>query len=233
MTDDVELPEETPTTPETPAALSGVRSIVRPLSPGMRGFDCLSPQTAETYRCFRQAGYEFVGRYLHNLSLGEVSAALAAGLGLFGIRYAHNPGWEPTGELGSQDGAAAVQRARALGIAPGTALVCDLEGCKPGTTAQDAIGYLTRFAAAVVAAGYEACLYVGFACVLTGPQLAAIPGFRHYWRSCSDVPEPTCGFGMLQCRPGNLTVLGSLVDVDFVENDKHSPPRTMPAMWAA
>jgi hypothetical protein len=228
-----EVEDELPTSPETPLALGSPRSVVRALSPGMRGVDTLTPLTAENCRSLRQAGYQFVGRYLHNLTLAELAGILAAGLGFFGIRYAHMPGWAPSGDLGASDGATTVNKAKALGLPAGVGIVCDLEGCARTSTATDVEAYLSAWQAAVVAAGYVAILYVGFECVLSGAQLAALPGFTHYWRSCSIVPEPAVGFCMLQARPGNLQVLGLEVDVDFVEQDFHSPPRTPPALWAA
>ncbi len=227
------VPDELPTSPASPQALAGPRTAVRSLSPGMRGIDTVASLSPEFCRSLRQAGYEFVGRYLDSLTLAELAGILGADLGLIGIRYAHAAGWVPSGSLGATDGAVTVNKARALGLPAGMAIACDLEGCARTSAPTDVESYLGAWQAAVTGAGYVAMLYVGFEAVLSGVQLAALPGFTHYWRSCSAVPEPQVGYCLLQLRPGNLQVLGLQVDVDVVEADWHTPPRTPPAVWSA
>ncbi|HLK36899.1 MAG TPA: glycoside hydrolase domain-containing protein [Polyangiaceae bacterium] len=230
-----DIPEELPTSPDTPAALAAtVRMAVRPLTPGMRGFDTVATLTAENGRAFRQGGYEFVCRYLDSLTLGEIAGILSAGLGLMGVRYARADGWAPTGAEGAADGASTVNKARALGMPKGWGIACDLEGCAIGTSQADVTAYLDAWGAAVTGAGYVAVLYVGTKCVLTGVQLGALRYFTHYWRSCSWVPEVSVGYCMLQSRGAeNVVIFGVKVDVDQVEHDLHSPPRTPPAVFQA
>lgn len=156
---------------------------------GLMGFDADSPVAFDTARRFRNAGYSFALRYVartpaqnpQDLTLGERSALHAAGLALMLVQHVALPGWIPTLALGTAYGEAAGQRSRALGVALGATLWCDLEGVKPGTAAADVIAYCNAWFDAVTALGFEPGLYVGDACGLSATQLYYHLKFARFW----------------------------------------------------
>ena len=53
---------------------------------------------------------------------------------------------------------------------------------------------------------------------MTGLEVYNLPGFP-YWKSMSRVPEPACGWAMIQIYPDNLVLGGLGVDVDIIGRD--------------
>jgi hypothetical protein len=184
----------------------------------------------------RSQGFTVLGRYLDNLTAEEIADAFAEDLGILAIRFSRGNGWHPSALLGQADSLSTVTKARAVGYEHGAAIGCDLEGCDPATTVDDATAYLDAWPVQVIPS-WPAMLYVGAAQPLSGVQLYRIPGFTLYWRSCSSVPDLPCSYALLQTRPGNV-LLGppgarQLFDVNQPELDLHWPQRAVPAMFRA
>ena len=218
-----------------------MQAIIAPCPAGLRGFDTASRVTAAQARAMRAADFRYAIRYV---SLGatnkdttgqECDGILDAGLGLALVQRVRWGGeWRPTGKLGAQDGANAARHASALGYPAGGLLWCDLEGVagyspdrrgkiRPRSLPQDIVAHLNAWAAAVVAAGYRAGLYVGAGAGLDGATLGALPLFHAYWDSCSRNPAPTPrGWQLIQSgqRWVDLGPAGKLcIDPDTTHED--------------
>lgn len=153
-----------------------------------RGFDCNARVSAAVARQFQAAGYSFVVRYVrrstkhdYDLSVSELVGLLQSGLAVMVVQHVAAEGWHPTGNLGSSYGAIAAEEARAVGVPPGVAVWCDLEGVDPHADPRDVIAFCNAWFDSVKGAGYDPGLYVGFGCVLTGEQLYYKLKFRRYW----------------------------------------------------
>ena len=173
---------------------------------GALGFDADSIVTLATAKLFAAQSYKFCVRYLsleaeqetRDLSPGEASNILAAGLALMPVQHVREQGWAPTAALGETTGANAAVNAMTVGFPAGVNVWCDLEGVAAGSSANDVIGYCNSWFATVSAAGYVPGIYVGAQSILTGPQLYDLK-FEHYWKSESRVPAiPVRGYQMVQ-----------------------------------
>ena len=201
---------------------------VRSAAPGLLGFDCNTVVTTPVVQQFRSQGYSFCVRYLsrtsqgsNDLSASEAEVILSAGLALMPVQHVRQPGWQPTGDLGKQDGDAAARNAGAIGFPAGVNVWCDLEGVKPGTSAQDVTNYCNAWFTEVANAGYIPGLYVGAGCVLDEHQLFSLK-FQHYWRSQSNVPNVgSRGYQLIQLFP-ELNKNGIGIDIDVTQNDYKS-----------
>src|SRR4051812_41534954 len=136
---------------------------------GMLGFDSDTVVTSTVAQQFMEQGYRFCLRYLSltagessgDLSAAEAGNILNAGLALMPVQHVRSAGWQPSGSLGQQDGANAVNNAGAVGFPPGVNLWCDLEGISSSATAQQVIDYCTSWYSAVSTGAYIPGLYVG------------------------------------------------------------------------
>lgn len=185
---------------------------------GARGVDTILPFGPSRALAIKAAGFAFIVRYLGALTTLERNVILHAGLALLAVTYSRRPSWQPSGELGDQDGLHAVQNARTAGLPEGMSLYCDLEG--PGGVGADTIDYVNAWADRVQAAGFKAGLYVGYGVQLSDEQMYHSLKVTGYWDSCSrNVGVAHRGFQMFQEYPGNQKVAGILVDVNHIEKD--------------
>lgn len=166
---------------------------------------------------------DFALRYLGSVDAAELQAILDAGLAFMPVTFCRGAGWAPSAALGTQDGKQAATRLGALGIPKGTTVWLDVEG--PGGTFHDVIDFINAWAHEVRAAGFDPGLYVGAGAMLTSGELYGLAVDR-YWHSCSRVVDrdgkevaPACGWTMIQVVPGNVTVAGVEVDIDFIQQD--------------
>lgn len=209
-----------------------IQSTLRALDDGAKCFDLLEPLTAATAADMYSRGFVAVGRYLENLSLGEVSVILGAGLGLEPISMCAAPGWAVHGaSAGQLKGVGMVARARSLGLPAGLPLCIDWETPATNTDPTVAAQWIEAAAAELVIGGYAAALYWGACPILSGVQAWAIPSVTLYYKSASVVPKIPCGYVLVQTaleqRVGSLTV-----DLDVAQADEHDPPRRMTALFA-
>lgn len=175
---------------------------------GARGFDTISPIGPAQASRLKSAGYDFAFRYLGSLGDTEVETLTQAGIAVMGVSYA-----------GAFDGAAAVVNARDKAkLPPGTTLALDLEGQDGHRTATEITVACNAWYDTVAAAGYLPMLYVGAGCVLDAGALYRLK-FTRYWRSCSLVPKPACGWSCIQLYPPNQVVAGVQIDIDVIESD--------------
>jgi hypothetical protein len=207
---------------------------VRHLTNADRGIDCFSVIEDDFALWLPDNGYTFVVRYFDNLHPPEMSRVLKRGLGLVGVRACRANGWMPNAAEGKADSLSTSQKATGLGFEAGATIGCDLEGCNPITTVADAMDYCSAWPT-LVRPTWPCMLYVGAGQILNGAQLYSIPGFELYWRSCSLVPDLSCGYALIQTRPGNTRIGPNkqwLVDINQPETDWHNPPRSVTAMFA-
>lgn len=182
------------------------------------------------------AGVAFVLRYVslgaprpEDLDREELEGIHAAHMPVFAAQHAHEPGWEPSAELGAEDGAAAARNAALAGLDPGCALVWDAEGIGPigAHGAALTMAYGNAWFEQVQQGpshmnGYAATMYVGDEVPLTGDELYHHLSFRRYGRSASDVPNVAIrGYQFLQLWPFNVEIIAGLrVDLDVVQADR-------------
>ena len=135
-------------------------------------------------------------------------------MGVVPVNFSHPAGWMPTATLGAQDGAASLSALKALGVPlVGLNDSIDIEGCGADPTL-----YIDAYVQSIDASGSGLVggEYVGAGGLLNAQQLYALPGIHAYWHSCSQgIPEPECGFVMVQLPPPNVIVPGTTVPVDY------------------
>jgi hypothetical protein len=161
--------------------------MLRTAGENERGFDTAAVVTPAVALRMKQAGYQFVMRYIrrdpahaYDLTIAEATGILDAGLGLMLVQHVAPDNWHPTAVLGSQYGHTAAQEASKLGYPAGGIVWCDLEMVAHGTAPSLIIGYCNSWFSEVEAAGYEPGLYVGYGCGLTAQQLYKNLRFRRY-----------------------------------------------------
>jgi hypothetical protein len=195
-----------------------VSAVLRDVPIGARLADTTNALDAQQCAAFRSQGVDGLFVYLGSPNIGQrVQWALGAGLGVKPVCYSQKSGWTPSADLGAQRGAKAVSDAHAAAFPQGIDIYCDLEGSGGDVAATTA--YLNAWARQVVDAGFIAGLYVGADQPLNGSQLYALAEFHRYWRSFSSgVPDPACGFCLVQLYP-TTAISGIPVDFDFAQND--------------
>jgi hypothetical protein len=204
------------------------------------GFDTAAYVAPEYIAPLKAAGYHYAIRYLRrdrhvnevpdltgnyvSLSHRELAQLLEGGLDVGLVQTYSNAA--PSAKRGDHVGRNAAWNARQLKAPPGVTLWLDLEWSRNAPPAADALDYANAWAAAVAAHGYEAGVYVGANCGLTGDQLWSLPQVRHYWKSASMVPwVPHRGFQMLQSL--QTTVHGLTIDQDLSALDNHGDRWTL------
>lgn len=193
---------------------------------GMIGFDADTTINSDVAQQFYNGGYRFCLRYLSlgaaessgDLIAEEAADILNSGLALMPVQHVREAGWQPSDNLGTEDGTNAGNHASSIGFPAGVNVWCDLEGVNSGATAQDVIDYCNAWYDAVSAAGYIPGLYVGPNAILSGEQLSDLK-VQHYWKSASKVPDlPGRGYQMIQTFVGN-PVYGIGIDKDETQTD--------------
>jgi hypothetical protein len=188
------------------------------------GFDTDQPISLAVARQFRGDGFRFCLRYLSfggrqqspDLTREEANHILDAGLALMVVQHVRNPGWRPTGALGTSDGRNAVSNANSVGFpTSGMNVWMDLEGVDPTSRIADVIEYCRNWHGQV-AGHFTPGIYVGFNARLNSQQLADLP-FLHYWKAGGHIP-PVAGWGyqMIQIS-ANETRHGIHIDRDTTQ----------------
>jgi hypothetical protein len=189
--------------------------LVAPIPVGARLVDGVSIAPSDC-AALKAAGNDGIFGYLGgNLTPALVEAALAVNLGVCPVNFSRGDPWTPSASLGAHDAQASTAALAALAV-PTAGLVdwCDLEG-----VSSDPTDYLNAWSLVVATNGRLAGLYVAAGSLLTGAQLGALPRFTRYWRSLSNVPEPTPrGFCLVQLYPTSKSA-GVEVDFDFAQQD--------------
>lgn len=198
---------------------------------GSLGFDTNTVLTFINAQRFHNDGFRFCLRYLSltagqangDLTTAEANHILDAGLALMPVQHVRNPGWNPTGELGTRTGVNAANNAKSVGFPDGINVWMDLEGVAPGTPATKVIAYCNNWFVQVKAAGYVPGIYVGFNAILNGNQLFNDLKFEHYWKAGGNPPVPiTRGYQILQTiqNPPLGEILHSVnIDRDTTKTD--------------
>ena len=216
-----------------------------------RGIDTVHVLTPERCSALVALGYSWVARYIARdprrletpdtdggdhagcwtLSTSEARDIHAAGLGLVPVQWGPGAGDRITAQTGHLAGQDAAGYARWLGVTEGVHLWCDWEGARAmAAGAVNGRAYLEGWAAAVLAGGYLAGLYVSLPQPLSGPQLYGLRGYDSYWGAAQGslpVPLPR-GYAIQQEL---LTeVAGIPCDPDTLRCDCSGG---MPYLWAA
>lgn len=195
---------------------------VQKLAPNVLGVDTVASLSPAQCRALVQAGYQFRGGYLDELTPQEIAGQMSAGLPLLLYTYALE--FDPAHTLA---------RLAALGIPAGASVVLDLEGvhAPEGATRSD----LEALAADVVLKAnnwgrglsnhaFLPCLYLDGGGLLTSREISQLAVYRYHEGNSNlldryEVPAiPARGYAMKQGRPGNTTIAavpGVAFDVDF------------------
>jgi Rv2525c-like, glycoside hydrolase-like domain len=143
---------------------------------GAQGFDTDTVVDAHQARQLRAAGFEFCLRYLSraegessgDLTPGEATLILDAGLALMAVQHVQRRAWVPTAELGITYGKTAASNAAAVGFPRGVNIWLDLEGVLGSVLSEDVIRYCNAWFLEVESAGFV--VYVGSEAILTGDE---------------------------------------------------------------
>jgi hypothetical protein len=192
---------------------------------GSKGFDCntiVSPQAA---KAFKQAGWDFAIRYVgrhatapQDIMPKEAEGILASGLGLMLVQHVQNPGWVPSGAMGTEYGAFARDSANVIGYVPGAMIWLDMEGVKAGTDPQAVIDFCNNWIDQVGHAGFTPGCYIGFEPGLNGLHFYSLTRFEHFWQAYNgDVVPNVRGFCMKQHT--QQTLAGITFDPNTVQKD--------------
>jgi hypothetical protein len=203
-------------------ALSG---SIQSAPSGLKGFDVDAPLSASAAQAFYAAGYRFVVRYVGrtqmasiDLTTAEAEAILGSGLGLMVVQHVLEPGWSPSGSLGTEYGANAARFAEQIGIPGGVNVWCDLEGVANGTPSQNAAEYCQNWYQQVSSAGYAPGLYVGYEPGLTNQELYDL-SFQHYWGAYNvDASIPGRGWQIKQSVGTGGTIAG--ISTETYDDDR-------------
>lgn len=153
--------------------------------------------TVDQARALRASGIHGLIGYLGAMTKKRLGIILGAGLAFMPVTFA--------GEY--KDGAAdELAQLAALEIPKGTTVWLDLEGIEAwNTPAAELIRLIESWGKAIVAAGYEAGLYVGAPQPLTGKQLFGLRYITRYWLGIGRCvgkdgldAYPDCGWCMRQ-----------------------------------
>ena len=156
--------------------------------------------------------FEFLFRYVTDVTLKERDAILGDGWTLLFVDHVERPAWQATGAKGAARGLLAAQKAKALEYPEGATLTCDMEGVgDPGTNADL---YVRDYAKPVNDAGYKLPMYEGYddgfvnatrsALVLAGPVFGLWADYG------ARVALPGVGFFCKQFA--QTTIAGVIVD---------------------
>lgn len=192
--------------------------IVQPIPVAARLVDTIARLTPTQLREMHDAGVDGVIAYLgRNLDTELLANAGALGMGVVPVNESRAPGWIPTADMGASDAAASAARMAALGVPmDGLDDWCDVEGC-----GGDPSAYCAEWCATLThdGSGRVPKAYVGAGSLLTAERWYLMR-FRGYWHSCSaSIPEPKCGFQMVQLFPPNQPLAGTTVDYDVACRD--------------
>lgn len=192
--------------------------IIQPAPNGARGVDTMLRFNAARAKAIKDAGYDFIVRYIEALTVAERDCILGIGLALLAVGYSRRPGWMPSAELGAQDAAHHIEHATAVGLMRGMTLYCDVEGPSSAARDRDCIAYVNTWARLIKSEGYIAGGYFGFAVPLTSYQMYHSLGVTQYWSGAGSRPVETRGYSMRQANR-SITVDGLLVDEDWIATD--------------
>jgi hypothetical protein len=174
--------------------------------------------TLDMIRGIKADGNHGIIAYLGgNLTPELIENCASENMGLVPVNFSRAAGWTPTANLGEIDAMASLRRLAMLGL-PTVGLNdwCDLEGCS-----SDPTEYCKAWCGVELGSttGIVPASYGGAEMMLTGRQWFLLP-FRGYWHGDSRrVPEPDCGFQLIQLFPPNQHVAGAQVDYTIAQRD--------------
>lgn len=186
--------------------------------------DTAAPLSLLTVQALRKAGKLGVARYMplpanaasRDISHAELALICGNELELLLVQHVRLPRWDPAKHSGTNDAIKAVTHAEAAGYPLGAHLFLDLEGING--SAQATASFADAWQHAVIAAGYRAGLYVGYAVPLHPADLYNLHGFDSYWSDAGPRQVATRGFALRQHQP-EVTIGGVSFDPDTMAPD--------------
>lgn len=208
--------------------------ISKTLPVGARVIDCAMPLSPAQAVGLKSYGVDAVVQYATDTTPSSRDGILSAGLGLILIGgFADKPNiWMPSADLGKSEGATYAKRALNLSYPRDCTLWIDIETPNPAATAQNVLDYGDTAADQIYGVGYDTVGgYFGYGCKVNSGQMSGMR-INRYWKSLSgQIPEPGCGWVMIQLYPQNQLCAGVTVDFDVVQHDFQN--RSIKAMYKA
>ena len=206
---------------------------------GSLGFDTKAKLSSAMAQGFAE-DYTFCVRYISLREFGdaegstrsdltheEASEILKAGLALMPVQHVPNSGWMPNASLGKQYGTNAASNVDLIGFPIDVTIWCSLEDVNTSASAQDVIDYCNTWYEQLTLWGYMSGLYVGANPGLNAGQLSELK-FQHYWKSESDVPDPSTGYQMTQGFTETVNGISINPDRTCVDNQGRVPQLLYP-----
>ena len=136
------------------------------------------------------------------------------------VQHPRNPGWDPTRENPELDAKVAVARARGVSYAQGAHLFVDLEGFGAEVTGPQVIAYAARWQHVVIAEGYRAGAYVGYAVRASASDLYELLPGDCYWSAFNLGAFVVAKRGYAIKQQSTITVAGVGFDPNRVAPDE-------------
>ena len=202
-------------------------TIARPATAG-NWVDASTPITPHVAAALKAAGKVGIFRYVPlpgnsakaDISGVELGCLFDAGLEVGLVQHVRGnppaqPLWQPGAHDGALDAQAAAACAQAAGYPAGCHIFQDLEACDG--SALNVLTYCIDWGRSMLASGYLAGLYVGYACGLTPDGLYALPSHTSYWSDAGHRHVSTRGCAVQQGAA--VTIAGVQFDLDVVAPD--------------
>ncbi|SDO55015.1 protein of unknown function [Nakamurella panacisegetis] len=199
--------------PAAVTAPAGTRSIV---TPGLKGLDQIGVVNATQMSCLSGKGYSFAFVNTNETTFATYNNAAAAGLKVVLFQGYYQQYWANQGGNGTTQGQKAATYATTAKYPAGGMIFLNLEQTT-NTTHSNLMTWVKAWAAAVIAKGFKAGVYIGANAGLTKADLDTMPGVSAYWRSTSHdttAPTPTRGLVVIQSLPLDDTGDGCGIGVD-------------------
>ena len=189
--------------------------VARDAAPYLLGFDCLVPKTAAMLADAKARGLSWCGCYLETLNASQRDLVFSYDMAIALLTEADTFD-VLTATIGTAKGLLAAKAARALAAPLGVHVTIDYEDPKAGS---QSAAYINAKSDSLEAGGYPACFYAGEPDPLTAAATYNTHP-RRYWKGGGAVPEPQCGWCVLQLEPlQGLELGGVAVDVDVTKAD--------------
>jgi len=156
--------------------------------------------------------YQAIGLYPAACDENDLLACTAAGLGVWWILEGLATSTIGTVSLGATLARSGVDKVRSWGVPAGDTYFADLEG--EGRPVQSWIDLAIGAGKVIETERSVAGAYIAEGTGLSAAQLYALPQTR-YWKGAARVPEPECGWCMVQGFPIDQMHAGAGMAIDF------------------
>lgn len=177
------------------------------------------------FAALKVGGKKGIGRYVPlpgvdskaDITAQELQDICGAGFLCWLVQHPRYTGWNPKDHDPIKDATAAVTAAQAAGYPLGCHLFLDYEGMSIATARLDALAFAEGWQKYVIAAGFRAGMYCGYAVPLSPLDYYELPGFDCYWSDMAARTVAKRGFCIKQ--RAQVRIDGVDFDPDEVQAD--------------